>query len=218
MKNLKSILFLVIGITIGFSFCYFFSGSGTPSIPSKPVADLSVKELENRVEKKEKLFQQKTDSLNVHEMILSLQLTATKSALEKVKKKNLVLQTQVFTLVDRIETAKADSLYGNTGCDSLQTKVVELIKSDNEKDSLYESTTVNLEEQIKNKDSLIAIHQQQYQSLKSSFDLGILQQKLLADQNSQYRKQVRRQKFKQKLLSFGMIVLSGITTSYLLNH
>lgn len=218
MKHLRSILFLVIGITIGFSVCKLFSGNSTVAISSKPVADVSVKALENRVEKNEKFFQQKKDSLNAHGMILSLQLNQAKSALEKAKKKNWVLQTQVLDMVDKIAAAKADSLSMITGCDSLQTRAIELINSGNEKDSLYESVTANLQQQVSNKDSVIATHRQQYQSLKSSFDLGMLQQKMLTDQNTQYRKQARRQKFKQKILSLGMIVLSGIATNYLLHH
>jgi hypothetical protein len=218
MKHLKSILFLVIGIAIGISFCKLFSGNSSHIVPSKAVAVNSVTTLEKKVLATEKLFFQKTDSLTMQERILSLQLSFTKSLLEKAKKKNLVLQTQVYGLIDKIALTKTDSSEVSEGCDSLAVKVVALIQNGNEKDSLYEVSAVTQQEQLKNKDSTIALHQHQYQSLKSSFDISQWQQKFLADQNSQYRKQYKRQKLKQKLLSLGVIVLSGLTTNYLLHH
>lgn len=218
MKQIKSILLLVIGITIGFSVCKFFSGNGNAVLPSKPVADLEVTHLEKNMAETQKDFEQRADSLNVHEMILSLELNVVKSDLAKAKRKNLILQTQVYDLVDKNASMRADTLARLIGCDSLQVKVVELIHADNEKDSLYESAATNMEQQLKNRDSTIALKQQQYQSLKTSFDMSLLQQKLLAVQNEQYRKHIKRQKIKQKILSLGALVLSGLTANYLLTH
>ncbi len=218
MKHLKSILFLIIGIAVGFSFCKL-SGSDTgPLPPAKPVADVAVRTLEKKIQEKEKAFMQKTDSLNIQERMLSLQLKTTKSALAGARKKNLILQTQVYDLLDKTASQSAGSPLSSAPCDSLAVRVSQLIASDNEKDSLCENITLHLEEQLSNRDSVIRLHEQQHQFLQSAAESSLLQQQTLLTQNKQYRRQFKRQRFRQKILSLGVIILSGLTANMLLHQ
>lgn len=209
---------LITGIIISLFLVMLFKTTGVTKSGKDKQPVITVTTQEKQVEKNKAVFQKKIDWLNQQDATLSLQLATTKTALEKVKKKSQLLQAQVYSLIDSRQLAVPDSLAVGRVCEVLQTKVVELVQSGNEKDSLYEATAFNLEQQLKNKDTVIAVQEEKYQSLNSSFEAGLLQQKLLTGQNTQYRKQLKRQKFKQKLVSAGIVILSAVIAYGFINN
>ena len=217
MTNIKSIFILALGIIIGISFTNLFKGCGNATIPAGTVKNVKPSAIEKQVEKAEEKYQLQIDSLNATSAVLNKQLKVTTQTLTTVKKKNLVLQTQVYDLIDRGQ-GNTDSIQIMNDCDSLKTKVVELIQSGNEKDSLYEDANANLDAQLKNKDSTIQVKDTEYQTLKTSFKESLSQQQILYDQNKGYQKQFKRQKVKSKLLSAALLIISGAAVNYLIYH
>ena len=217
MTNIKSIFILDLGIIIGISFTNLFKGCNNGTVPDLTVKNIPPSAIEKQVEKAEEKYQLQVDSLNATSIVLNKELKATTETLTTVKKKNLVLQTQVYDLIDR-QGANTDPIQTMNDCDSLKTKVVALIESNNEKDSLYEDANANQEKQLKNKDSTIQIGAIQYQTLKTSFKESLSQQQVLFDQNKGYQKQFKRQKVKSKLLSAAVLILSGVAVNYLIHR
>lgn len=213
--KVTAIIFLGIGTTIGICLSVLFQGCGhdVNNVTDKPAIKPAV--IQKQAQANEQHYQQKIDSLSASSLQLEKQLATTRVSLEKAKKKNTVLQTQIYDLLDK---QPIDTIERLADCDSLAIKVCDLMTANHQKDSLQEVETTTLEQEIKNKDSTIATQQDAYQSLKQSFDQSIQEQQTLYEQNTQYKKQIKRQKFKSKLASIGLIILSGITANYLIHH
>jgi hypothetical protein len=96
--------------------------------------------------------------------------------------------------------------------------VEQLMQSSSEKDSLYEIAASNLEDQIKNKDSTISLKDKQYNEVKTAFSKSIENSNGLLSQNKLLSKQVKRQKFKSKVLSAALFVLTGAAANYIIHH
>jgi hypothetical protein len=103
-------------------------------------------------------------------------------------------------------------------CDSLVTVVGDYIIENNEKDSLYDEQIKTMDSLSWNKDSVIQAHAESYNSLHRLFDQSLNQQVSLEKENLQLEKQVKRQRVKSKLLTIGLLFLSGTATNYLLHH
>ena len=217
MINFKTILPLVLGIIIGISFTNLFKGCGSATEPVSIVKNTRPSVIEKHVAEVESSFQQKIDSFKTISTALVKQLGQTRKTLSDARNKNLVLQTQVYDLIDR-QPVNTDTVTVNRDCDSLKVKVVELIHSNNEKDSLCEDMNTNLEMQLKNKDSTIAVKDTGYQSLKSSFAESIAQQQGLFEQNKGFQQQFKRQKVKSKLLSAALLIVSGAAANFLIHR
>lgn len=127
-------------------------------------------------------------------------------------------------MLDLVDTLLAHS--GNTTdtavklaqCDSLNATVEDLIISYSAKDSLYEQLTGTLQAQVENKDTVIRTQQEQYNCIKLSFDKSLAQQEVLSGENLMLGRQVKTFKIKNKLLSAGVFLLSGIAAYQLLHH
>jgi len=212
MTNLKVFLTLIVGVIAGFLLCKLTADTDYP-IYKPTVNTVTIK---TNAEKSELKFQKKIDSLNKQQQALSIELTTTKTQLDKAKKKNIVLQNQVYTLLDK-EYSK-DTVELLADCDSLKSSVVQLIENSNTKDSIYEAVLHNYESQLQNKDSTIQVQTLLYDSLKISFTESLFQQKELETQAKQLQKQFKRQKFKSKIATAAMFILSGILVNQIIQH
>jgi hypothetical protein len=215
MFNLKSLLTLTLGIIIGISCMNLFKGCGSstevPIISSTTKA--SVAEKENAL--KEKQLQVKFDSISKRESKLKQELSSTKSTLAKLKTKNTRLQTQVYDLLDAKtfpDSAQTDY------CDSLKTKVIELMNNSNQKDSLQDSVSVNLEEQLQLKDLTISLQNLKYQELKTSFQKSLTDLSSLENENKFLKNKFKRQKIKSRLASAAILIISGAAAGLLLTN
>lgn len=181
--------------------------------------DFKSTELEKKVKETETAYQQQTDSLTKKSNELNKTLKETQLALNKTKKTNIQLQTQVYDLIDHQQVNKDnyDTASYISGCDSLEKKAVELITASNQQDSIHEAVIINLTEQLQNKDSAILLKNQLYLSLKSNFDQGLLQQKVWEQQAKYFKKKIKRQKLGSRLKSIGLLVLSGLAARQLIH-
>lgn len=159
----------------------------------------SSKEFKKEVTHFEASYTKPLDTLKKESEKLHTELTATKSELQKIKGKSQVLQSQVYSLLDsRFERQQADTPMTTTPCDTLAATVKDLMQSNTQKDTLYEEVTANLEQQVANKDTAIALKDAQYTDLKMAFEKSLESHQLLSDQNKQLNKEYKKQKVKSK--------------------
>jgi hypothetical protein len=186
--------------------------------PSKPLVKVAT-ELKKEVAKSEVVYSKAVDSLKTKTVKLQTELTDTKAELSKSKQKNYSLQLTVYDLIDKqVEGKQVDNAYTNKSCDSLIVTVEQLMQSSSEKDSLYETVTTNLEEQLKNKDSTISLKDKQNGEVKSAFEKSIENTNALFKQNKQLTKEVKRQKFKSKILHAALFIVTGVASGYIIQH
>jgi hypothetical protein len=210
------IITFVLGVAFGLfiSFMYCTMLNEPPS--SKPIAKVST-ELKKDVAKSEVSYSKAVDSLKTQSVKLQSELTDTKTELSKAKQKNYSLQLTIYDLIDKQAESKQES-NASDNCDSLIVTVEQLMQSSSEKDSLYEIAASNLEDQIKNKDSTISLKDKQYNEVKTAFSKSIENSDGLLSQNKLLSKQVKRQKFKSKVLSAALFVLTGAAANYIIHH
>lgn len=207
-----------LGLLLGLFFSFMWStltiDTDLPTVSKKsPVA------LQKEVAKSEVNYAKNYDSLKNYNDKLNTELNGTRGALQIAKRKNASLQNEVFDLIEkRFDNAASDTTLNDSSCDSLIVTVEKLMQSSTEKDSLYETVTVNLESQVKNKDSTIVLKERQYQDIKSAFNESIDSQQALTDQNKFLHKQVKKQKFKSKFLSAALFIFAGVATNHLIQH
>jgi hypothetical protein len=218
--KLKLILSLIAGIIIGITVTQLLRNDKCSNEILSPVETIVVPDnIAQQLSTVKKEFDKETTALKANALQLQKEAINSKTQLEKIKKKNLVLQTQVYDLLDKKGLDNtADTLQMLAVCDTLQTRVNELLETATIKDSLYENVTANLEVQLSNKDSTIAVRDDAYQALKISLDQSLLQQKIVIDQNKNFQQLIKRQKTKSKLVSAGLLVLSGVAANYLIHH
>jgi hypothetical protein len=216
MKN--NILSFLFGLLLGIALTLLFQFL-TVDDYSPPVKKVEIKSIEKHVAKSEVTYTKTIDSLKVKSAKLQVQLSDTKTELTKAKQRASSLQTTVYELLDkRLENDTKGNTGNDTSCDSLMITVDDLMQSSNLKDSLYEKVTSNLEEQVKNKDSTLVLKEAQYLDIKAAFSKSIDNQKELLDQNKLLDKQVKKQKFKSKVLSAALFILTGAAANYIIHH
>lgn len=209
------LILLSVGFVLGVYFSSLFSGCGKHSVPVPAVTIIKPEVLQKQVATVQATYQAKIDSLGATATQLKTALVTTQSALDKAKKKNTILQTQVYDLLDRTGAVPTDTARRIADCDSLQTKVKELVINDNVKDSLYEETTGNLQQQVSNKDSTLLLQREQYQELKASFTQSIQQQEALQSENTALRKSVRHEKRAGVFRTIGLAIAAALAAHYL---
>lgn len=214
MSRIITITYLVLGFIIGYSSNTFLSGS--TALPASTAKSIKPVELQKTTEKEQQGFQQKIDSVAWENVALQKQVQQVKQSLGKTKRTNAKLERQVTELiVSGYGITDTSEMVAN--CDTLEYAVQELLTSGSEKDSLYEAALSGLEKQVEGQDTALLLQQEQYQALRVSFDSSIAQQQSLVAENSSYKKALRRNKVKGRLLSMGALILGGLATYSLLH-
>jgi len=183
-----------------------------------PVSKKSMVDLKKEVARSEVDYTKSFDSLKEKSSNLEVAYTGTKNALAEVKKQNQSLKKQVYHLIDRQKEQPFEHSEESNSCDSLIATVEYLMQSNTQKDSLYETANINLGEQVKNKDSTIALKDEQYNMLKSSFSQSLSNQSTLFDENKLLLKQAKKQRAKSKILSAALFIFSGVAINHLISH
>ena len=219
MKNLKTIITLLIGAVIGFSFCHLFHKDCSGEYVPVTSLDFKSSELQKKMLQTETVYLQKEDFFTKKNNELNKKLQQTQTVLGKTRIKNNQLQSQVYTLIDRQQIYKVanDTVGYITGCDSLQEKVSQLILFSNQQDSLSQNSIAILSSQLQNKDSAIMLNHSQYQALKATLTQSLAQQEALEKETKFYKKKFKRQRFFGKLKSVGLLIISGLAAKQLIH-
>jgi hypothetical protein len=164
--------------------------------------------------------QEKED--NIKKLLLQKNILSTKDLFQKDPKRSLktYLTPKQRELLDYDNLAlfSNDKASKRCLCDSLEKEVTEYIEANHRKDSAYEQQLLQFDSLLTNKDAVIETSQKAYSDLKSLFDKSIATQTTLQKENLSLSKQNKRQKFKSKILTGSLFILSGFTANYFLRH
>jgi PAS domain-containing protein len=142
-------------------------------------------------QKEKQEFTKVADSLKTENEKLSVKLQITRALLKKQQ-----------TVVE-----------SNIPCDTLRKEVIVLNQLSNEQDSLCGLTINSLNQAVAVRDTQIVMCNRNYQSM---FDLqkeNLQRQQQLADELNTAYKQNRKKRFQNKMLSCGLMIMTGITTT-----
>lgn len=208
-------ILLIVGFVLGFYMSCLFSGCGGADANLPAVTTIKPEQNQKQVAAVQATYQGRIDSLGAAAKTLQATLQNTRVALEKAKQKNAALQTQVYHLLDRTTAPSPDSVTQLADCDTLGSKVKDLLATDSLKDSLYEKTTADLQAEVANKDSTLQTRQEQYDTLRRAFDQSIQQQQSLVTSNTILQKQLRHHKRAGVFRTIGLAIAAVLATHYL---
>jgi|GEM_PF-5202410 hypothetical protein len=103
-------------------------------------------------------------------------------------------------------------------CDSLAQEVTTYIADNKHKDSIYELQLTQFDSLLSNKDVVIETSRKAYDDLKLLFDKSLFSQATLQKENLQLTSRNKRQKFKSKVLTGALLLLSGFAANYIVPH
>jgi len=215
MVNIARALFFVLGVVTTISTSQLFKSCNDPD--DTPVAVPLVREDHREQERTITAYDRRIAELNTQNNNLQQQTTNTRTALARSLKSYAALQAAMQELATE-NVLLADTTKRLSNCDSLAQTATELVQAGVEKDSLYDRLTGNLQQQITVKDSTITLQEHEFNYLKLSYDRNLAQQQLLIDNNLLLQKQVRHHRARSKLLTAGIIILSGAVTYMALQH
>lgn len=216
-KRFRNILLFLTGMATGFSFCHLFSsvhhnhtGNSSTAV-TVPVAKHPAV-LQREVAASQKTTDRQLALTEQKSSQLKQQLRQSETALKNAKEKNYRLQVQLYQAFEQADNRLADSTVAQLlpPPDNVLAMLDTLAFAAAQKDSLYESIMANMQLQLDNKDSAIAVRDKHTGLLKQDFDISIASQQLLRDENHRLEKKVKRQRFAGKLKSAGLLILSGL--------
>lgn len=188
VRKFKLILAGVIALIIA-TFCMrFISCNDADTI--KPVKDNTAqlrKEFEHQVAD----FRAKIDSIGNINWELRSQAVTAKSAILKVKQENRSLKRTINDLLT-VHYTTTDTITKLQNCDSLAITLQEAEALSNKKDSIYETLTSNLQQQIEMQDSVIEVQAFENDSLQTKYRNLLDQHKDLIVENTEQRKTIKR--------------------------
>lgn len=225
-----SILIAVICFVLGSVLTLVLSGKCSNDQTTQNA--IAAKELEKQMQDKETAYQTRISELQKKNQQLQQELTSTQVELFsikiKTKKKEATIKKliqpkaapglpakELLRKVNKSIVAIDSSL---SPCDSLAQEVSEYLDDNAIKDSLYEAQASLQDSVIAVKDATITAKDSLYGELKTSFNTSLVQQQFLATENTNLKKQLKRQKRRSKFLTIGATILSAVATNYLLSH
>jgi len=212
-----SIYILIGGFFCGFCMAFFF-------IPPCPVQTknlpASTKELNKQVNSIEKDYKTQITVLQNQNIDLQQQLTTTQSLLERAKQSTKQKETAIKKLVKAENMVSKNWSFQNysiplfdepppCSCDSLKKEVTSYISENHRKDSIYEVQLETKDSVISVKDSIIHINEGVYNSLHEVFNQAVTDNQVLQSENRLLIKKEKRRKVKNRLLSAGILIISG---------
>jgi len=209
------ILVLLTALISALTTYYFFEPSPQASVTQAQQAIKTVKKQEQAIDKSYTLafakLQKENDSLK---KLADFHKAALYVADEKVS----VLESRVSQLANKVNTEPDTIKAKIPDCDSLSKETVALIKQEDKKDSLCNTTIEELTTEVKGKDSVINVCNESYRNIRLTLDTSIQQQQYLTDQLNILNKHIKRKAFESRFLSVTVLLLSGIAGTLYLEH
>lgn len=167
-----------------------------------------VNSIENKYKNEIQYWMQKNNSLRQ-------QIVKTETALGESKQNENSLRGKIHFLISEGKNLK-DTSEIISNCDSLKEKVNQFISETNVRDSLCDNEISELKTVIQNKDSVFSVCEKSFSMLKQVADSSLAFQSKLTGELQLADKKIRRGNLKTKILSAGVMILSGVTTILLL--
>lgn len=156
------------------------------------------------------------DSLKIHSDSLENELIGLQYKLKIAKVKLNQSQIKVVTLAKK-DTDSLSVAERLTDCDSLKAQTLVYVNLVDSTRSIYDSSISQLNNLVAIKDSQIVICAAAYTQLKNLMEENLIRERKLSDDlNTAYKVQ-RKKKLQNKILTGGILLLSGITTTLYIN-
>jgi len=210
--------FLIILATILITSLFTYYCFDTPPALDITMAQRQVKTIKQQEQSINKSYVTENQKLQKENDSLKTVIEVHKVALANADKKLVLLESKVSTVADKIQAEPDTVKIKISDCDSLSRETSALIQQEDAKDSLCQETISELTAQVVEKDTAVNDCQQNYQAIKLTLDNSLQQQQTLGDELKVLNKQVKRRAFQSKLLSLGVMILTGITATLLLER
>lgn len=172
-------------------------------------SEKQVSTIDNHYQKTIASLQKRSDSLEGELKQTQYKLKVAKLKLEQSK-------FDVVTLAKK-DTAGESEVQKLSDCDSLKAQVLAFANLVDSTQTEYEKDVSKLNNLLAIKDSQIVVCNNSYSQLKSITDENLQrEQKLTEDLNTAYKQQ-RKNRIQNKFLAAGFLILSGLTTTLLIN-
>lgn len=207
-----SIVILITAFIIGFFLLFGKCSSDQALKPDKT----QVVKSEKALSVVDKHYQTAITSLQSYSDSLQKELKQTQFKLNVLK---LKLQQSKFEVVtfSKKDTTGISEIQQLNNCDSLKEQVLLFANWVDSTQTDYEKNITQLNNLLAIKDSQLVICTSSYRDLKSIADDNLQrEQKLTEDLNTAYKQQ-RKNRIQNKLLAAGFLILTGITTTLLIN-
>jgi hypothetical protein len=220
-----SLTILLLGFICGVCMSVLFIGcGGCNRSPVKTTTTKALKQQEMQVDSTCKKAKLGLDSVKT---ILQHKIVATKSNLSLAKtsvtKRKQVIQKLIepkgFSATElrkKISPVIPDSTL--TNCDSLTKEISFFIQESEIKDSLYEKQIGTLDNLVLTQDAIIKNDSVAYHNLQRLFHQAIVHGEVLEKDNRQLEQKMKRQKVKSKIVSLGLMLISGFATNYFIRR
>ncbi len=226
--NLRpSFSLLILGFVLGFLAAFLFKGCNGNKIPKKEIS-IAPKVLKKQADTIQENYLKQIASLQDQNIELQESLEITQSLLEEAKQNARQSENKIKKIIEPKGYPAKDLLQkieitpsGNNDlspCDSLITQVDEYIEENHRKDSLYEAQLIQMDSVVTVKDDLIQANEKAYTNLNLLFGQSLTAQENLSKGNKLLQRQFKRQQFKNKLVTVGLMILSATAANYLLHH
>jgi len=225
--HLKTFLsLLLLGFVLGFVTAFLFTGCNKNST-IKNEAIVKPKELKKQAVTIEETYQKQIANLQDQNIELQQNLEISEGLLDQAKETTKQLENKIKKLIDPIgypakrliQKVKTNEISRDQSpCDSLINVIPDYIEENHRKDSIYELQIIQMDSVVSIKDDLIQTNAEAYSNLHQLFEQSVVSQENLIKENTQLRKQFKRQRFKNRLVTAGLMILSATATNYLLHH
>jgi hypothetical protein len=187
----------------------------SPTVPS--IAPNTTTIIQSELKKVESRYQQRIQSLKEENKKLSLQVEQDKIELQKVRQKTSVMSNKVRQLSEKVKIAP-DTSSKLFYCDSLREQVQLLLDESIIKDELCDQSIKDLTELAMVKDSIITTTNTKCEELQDLLKHSLNEQEQLTEQVNALHKKLKKKDRRQKLLSVGVLILSGVSSALLLSN
>lgn len=211
----KTLLIAILCLFTGLGLNSLFKGCNRNAV-SLPANILPATALKQKADTIESRHQEQISLLNRRNEELQHSLSQTSMSLRQSKAKLSAAEQSIRQLLT--ENVTNDSAYALTTCDTLREYVKGYLDENIRKDSLYDSKISLLESTVTLKDSALEISANTQQQIRILLNQTLLQHSWLETENFTLKKQVRKTRRKQKLLTFGLVLISGVAAGYLATH
>jgi hypothetical protein len=206
------IVILITALCIGLFLLFSTCSNDTEHL--KPDKE-QIQSAEHEADLVEEYYQNAFINLKVHSDSLERVLNKTQKQLIATKIK---LEQSKFNVVSLIEkdTAGVSVEQQMNDCDSLKEEVLDYVFWVDSTQCDYETTITQLHNIVAIKDSEIVLCQISYTQLKSISDDNLQRERKLTEDLETAYKQQRKNRIQNKVLAVGFLILSGVTTSLLI--
>src|SRR5258706_2278867 len=222
--NLRtSLILLSIGFIIGFWASFLFTGPNKGPTIKKEVSS-NPKQLKKEAVNIEESYQKQIANLQDQNLELQQNLEVTQSLLEQAKQAAKQKEINIKKIIEpkssfarELLRQEDDARQANDSspCDSLVAEVIGYIDQNHRKDSLYEVQLIQVDSVVTVKDDLIHANEKAYTNLNLLFGQSLTAQESLTKENKLLQRQFKRQRFKNKLVTEGVMIISAKAINYL---